>query len=337
MLPANLLEQGEGKMLLKRLTAAAFAGALTLGPVAAQDAAENTGHPNVLTFEQLADMFQMDPAGTEITVQTVAEGLHVFFGAGGNIAVSAGADGALIVDDQFPEMIPKVKASLKDLGVEAIDFVVNTHWHFDHADGNLVLGQEGTWIVSHAKARERMTADHLINFGPLAYEQKAYPPHAQSDITFDGTMQFHYNSELVELVHHGAAHTDGDTAVIFRGKNAVHMGDVYNNTGFPFIDADNGGSIEGIINFCQKVHDDIDDNTIVIPGHGPVVGRAELARYIEVLTIVRDRVQALIDEGKDLDAIIAANPTADLNEEMNANDTTLPAFLNRVYVSLTRS
>jgi glyoxylase-like metal-dependent hydrolase (beta-lactamase superfamily II) len=293
-------------------------------------------HDNVLTFEELTANFGMNLDTAEITTEKVADGLHVLFGVGGNIAVSTGEDGTLIVDDQFPQMMPKIKAALKELGSDKVDFVINTHWHFDHADGNITLGEEGTWIVSQSNSREMMLGDHLINFGPFAYEQKAYPTHALSDITFDTSMQFHFNGELIELVHNGPAHTSGDTAVIFRGRNSVHFGDVFNNTGFPFIDADNGGDLEGMIAFCQAVHDVIDDETVVIPGHGAITDRAKLARYIEVLTIVRDRVGALIAEGKDLDAIIAANPTADLNEEMSATDATLPSFLSRVYASLTR-
>ena len=175
-----------------------------------------------------------------------------------------------------------------------------------------------------------------LSDGPFAGEQKAYPEHALSDITFDRTMQFHINGETIELLHVGPAHTDGDTAVIFRGVNAVHLGDVFNNAGYPFIDADNGGDLAGMIAFCQAVHDAIDDDTKVIPGHGPVTDRAKLARYIEVLTIIQGRVQALIDDGKSLEEIMAVKPTADFDTEFQANAMMLPSFLSRVYASLMR-
>jgi len=181
-----------------------------------------------------------------------------------------------------------------------------------------------------------MLDDHIVNFGPFAAEQKAYPEHALSDITFDRTMQFHINDQKIDLLHIGPAHTNGDTAVVFRGVNAVHLGDVFNNSGYPFIDADNGGDLAGMIAFCQAVHDAIDDNTKVIPGHGPVTDRAKLARYIEVLTIVQGRVQALIDDGKTLQEIMAAKPTAEFDTEFQANEMMLPSFLSRVYASLTR-
>ncbi|SIN61225.1 Glyoxylase, beta-lactamase superfamily II [Parasphingorhabdus marina DSM 22363] len=298
--------------------------------------ARTTPAVEVMPMDQMLKLFGWDFDKTEIRTETLAEGFHVLFGLGGNIAVSVGKDGTLIVDDQFPQLMPKIKAALAELGSEKVDFVINTHWHFDHADGNLTLGREGSWIVSQSNSRDKMLNDHVINFGPFATEQKAYPEHALSDITFDKTMQFHINDQKIELVHVGPAHTTGDAAVIFRGVNAVHMGDVFNNAGYPFIDADNGGDMDGMIAFCQAVHDAIDDETKVVPGHGPVTTRAKLARYIAVLTIVRDRVQALIDEGKSLDDIVAAKPTADFDEEFQANPMMVPSFLSRVHASLTR-
>ena len=311
----------------KAIAAAAITFGLTI-PAAA--------HENVLTLDQMMALFGWDFESAEIKTEKVADNLWVLFGLGGNIAVSAGDNGVLIVDDQFPQLMPKIKAALREIGSDKVDFVINTHWHFDHADGNLTLGQEGTWIVSHAASREKMLTDNLINFGAIAYEQKAYPEHARSVITYDTTMQFHFNGERIDLVHPGPAHTSGDTAIIFRGQNAVHMGDVFNNTGFPFIDADNGGGLDGMIAFCQSVHDTIDDETIVIPGHGPVTDRATLKRYIEILSVTRDRMKALIAEGKSLDDIMATKPTAEFDFEMKADPQNVQTYIDRAYASLTR-
>lgn len=307
-------------------------------PAAAHDGpAANANPPGpVMPMDQMLQSFGWDFDKTEIKTQKLADGFYVLFGLGGNIAVSVGEDGTVIVDDQFPQLMPKIRAALADIGSEQVDFVINTHWHFDHADGNMTLGKEGSWIVSQANSRDMMMGDHNINFGPVSVEQKAYPKHALSDITFDNSMQFHLNDQKIELHHIGPAHTTGDTAVIFRGVNAVHLGDVFNNSGYPFIDADNGGDLDGMIAFCQAVHDAIDNDTMVIPGHGPVTDRAKLARYITVLTMIRNRVQALIDDGKSLEEIIAAKPTAEFDEEFMANDFSRPSFISRVYVSLTR-
>ena len=298
--------------------------------------AEPASYGPVMSADQIYTAFGWDFDKAEIRTEKLADGFYVLFGLGGNIAVSVGDDGTLIVDDQFPQLMPKIKAALKDVGSDKVDFVINTHWHFDHADGNLTLGKEGSWIVSQSNSRAMMLDDHIVNFGPFAGEQKAYPEHALSDITFDRTMQFHINDQKIELLHVGPAHTNGDTAVIFRGVNAVHMGDVFNNSGYPFIDADNGGDLAGMIAFCQVVHDAIDDDTKVIPGHGPVTDRAKLARYIEVLTIIQGRVQALIDDGKSLQEIMVDKPTAEFDTEFQANAMMLPSFLSRAYASLTR-
>ena len=202
--------------------------------------------PDPMDLNTLAKAFAWD-FDAEITAEKITDDLYVLFGVGGNIGVSIGSDGVFIVDDQFPQVMPKIKDKIAGLGGMQIDFAVTTHWHFDHAEGNLTLGPEGTWLVAHENSREMMKVDRVINLVQVAYEQKAYPESAWPDITFSDDMSFHLNGEQIDLYHFGPAHTTGDTAVVFRGSNAVHLGDVYNNSGYPFIDADNGGSIDGII------------------------------------------------------------------------------------------
>ncbi|MGB5724244.1 MAG: MBL fold metallo-hydrolase, partial [Parasphingorhabdus sp.] len=178
-------------------------------------------HGPLMSADQLHRAFGWDFEKTEIKTEKLADGFYVLFGVGGNIAVSVGEDGTVIVDDQFPQMIPKIQAALEQVGSENVDFVINTHWHFDHASGNLTLGEQGSWIVSQSNSRDMMLGDHIVNFGPFATAQDSYPQHALSDITFDQTMQFHINDQKIELLHIGPAHTTGDAAVIFRGVNAV--------------------------------------------------------------------------------------------------------------------
>lgn len=276
--------------------------------------------------------FEAQIAATEVTTQEVGDGLHVLFGVGGAIAASIGEQGVLIVDDQFPGMIPKIQAKIRELGGGDIDFAINTHWHFDHADGNLVLGPEGTWIVSQENSRDALTRDNVINLVTQSRDQPAYPADALPSITFEQHMRFHFNGEPIDLLHFGPAHTAGDAAVIFRNHNAVHMGDVFNNAGYPFVDADNGGSLAGIIAFCQGVLDEIDADTVVVPGHGPVVDAQALQDYVDMLSTIHDRIEALISDGASLEQVIAAEPTAEFDEARGN-----PAnFLNRSYTSMTR-
>lgn len=269
---------------------------------------------------------------TPIRAEKIADDFYVLFGVGGNIAVSLGANGVLIVDDQFPQMVPKYKVTIGELGGGAINFAINTHWHFDHADGNQALGPEGTWLVAHEQSRQMMTKNNVINLVTQTREQPAYPETALPVLTYDDHMRFHFNGERIDLLHFGPAHTAGDTAVIFRGHNVVHLGDVYNNAGYPFIDADNGGSLEGIIEFCSKVLEQIDPGTIVVPGHGPVSKYQDLVDYVAMLTTIRDRMMPLIRSGASLQQVVAARPTGEWDDKKGD-----PAnFINRAYTSLTR-
>jgi|TARA_Y100000310_G_scaffold133408_1_gene132418 glyoxylase-like metal-dependent hydrolase (beta-lactamase superfamily II) len=299
---------------------------------AIQPAAAERSYPEPMSLHKLLDAFGWHFDKAEIRAEKVDDDFYVLFGLGGNIALSIGEDGTLIVDDQFPELIPQIKARIKKLGGGDVDFVINTHWHFDHADGNQALGPDGSRLIAQANSRRMMLDDHVINLVGLTYNQKAYPPSALPTFTYDDTMQIHLNGGQIDLMHFGAAHTTGDTAIIFREHNAVHLGDVYNNTGYPFIDADNGGSLEGIIAFCQATLAELNRDSIVIPGHGPISDYQGLQNYISILSSVRDRMKKMIREGADLDAIEAAKITAEWDAKMGD-----PAgFIDRSYVSLTK-
>lgn len=282
---------------------------------------------------ELLESFGWDLATAEIKTQELGNGLYVLFGIGGNIGVSIGENGTLIVDDQFPEMMPKIEAAIAKIGGTNVDFAINTHWHFDHADGNLAFGPAGTWLVSQANSREMMTTPHIINLGLARYQQEAYPSNALPVITFDDRMSFHFNGQQIDLIHTGPAHTTGDAAILFREANVVHMGDVFNNTGYPFIDADNGGEIDGMIEFCEVVLAELKPGATVIPGHGPVTDDDALRRYIEMLKTVRERVSKMIDEGMSVEEAIAAKPTADFDEVFGDVSNSL-GFVDRVYTSL---
>ena len=315
---------------MKKILVAALA--LTVASAGAQDAPASD---EPLTLEQLLVQFNWNFDEAEITTQQVGEGLYVLFGMGGNIAVSVGEQGVLVVDDMFPELIPKVEAAIQAIGGQGIDFAINTHWHFDHAEGNLALGPGGTWIAAHQNSAEMMAKENILNMVITKYRQPPYPPAARPSIVYDDRMRFHFNGEEIDLVHAGPAHTAGDTAVIFKGHNAVHFGDVFNNTGYPFIDVDSGGSINGMIAFCQAILDEIGPDAIVIPGHGEVTDSATLQAYIDMLTTVRDRVATQMAEGKSLMAVVASNVATDLEDRYGPVTASL-GFVDRVYTSLSR-
>ena len=281
----------------------------------------------------LAQVTAEELAATEIRSERVGDNLYVLFGLGGNIVASIGQQGVLIVDTQFPALVPKYRAAIARLGGGDIRFAIDTHWHYDHADGNQTLGPDGVTLIAQANSRAMMTRDKVINtvIRP-PNPQPAYPSAALPVATFDDDMQMHFNGETIDLMHFGPAHTTGDAAVIFRGHNAVHLGDVFNNSGYPFIDADNGGDLDGMIRFCRAVLAELEPGAIVIPGHGPVADYAKLERYVEMLSDVRETIAALIADGASLQQVIAAQPTAKWDAEFG--DPT--RMIDRSYAALSR-
>lgn len=310
-----------------------LAGSLVLAAAVSAQAQEAPA-PAVapMDLDTLAGAFGWDFEGTVVKAEKLSEGLYLLFGVGGNVAVSIGEQGVLLVDDQFPQMMPKLKKAIKNLGGEGIDFVINTHWHFDHADGNLTLGPEGTWIIAQQESQKRMGEAHLINLVIAQYQQPAYPPAARPVISYGDTMQLHFNGQDIDLLHFGPAHTTGDTAVFFNQANVVHLGDVF-NAGYPFIDVDNGGDLDGVIHFCEAVLTRVDDNTKVVPGHGPVLNKQGLIDYIAMLRTMRSRIAGLLAEGASVEEVMAAKPTAEFDERYG--DPTM--VIDRAYTSIARA
>ena len=290
-----------------------------------------TNSHEYMNFDELSSVFGWDFDSAEVRSEQVAPGIHVLFGVGGNVLVSIGDQGTLMVDSQFAQMIPKLESAVAELGGDGIDFTINTHWHFDHADGNPALGRDGTWIVAQSNSRRMMAGEHPINLVTAAYLQPPYPPEAMPVISFTDHMQFHFNGATIDLLHFGPAHTTGDTAVLFREANVVHMGDVF-NASYPFIDAGNGGDIEGMIRFCSKVLQQLNDDSVVVPGHGPVMGYDEFENYIDMLETVAARIDAMIDAGMSLEDVIAARPTVGFDEQYGEPER----FIDRAYTSLSR-
>ena len=242
----------------------------------------------------------------EITSELVAPSIYMLQGSGGNIGVSIGDDGVLVVDDQYAPLTARIAAAIRALTDAPVEYVVNTHFHYDHTGGNENFGQLGAAIVAHEQSRIRMLNDQLVGTTP----QPASAPEALPEITFDQSVRFHYNGQTVDIFHLGRAHTDGDAMVYFREANVIHAGDVFVRYGLPFVDTGNGGTINGLIRFVEAVAQVIDEDTRIIPGHGSVATRQDLIEYGAMLRTIRDRVQAGIDEGHSLGEILASDPTA---------------------------
>ena len=280
--------------------------------------------------QAVLDAFGWDLKKAEITIERINENNHVLFGLGGNILVNSGKDGVLIVDDQFPQLKNKIMSAIRKIGGRKIDYIVNSHWHFDHAEGNIAFGKTGSRIIAHENSRFMMINPQPINLVSVVYPQQPYPSHALPQITYQDTMTVSLNGEEIGLYNFGSAHTTGDTAVYLKQSNILHMGDVFNTSGFPFIDAGNGGNIDGIINFCRSVLSVVNDETIVVPGHGPISTTQDMQNYIDMLVVVRDRIKNLIDKEKTLDEILDAHPAQEW--EARFGDATM--LVDRAYTGL---
>ena len=272
------------------------------------------------------------PAEVEIQTVTVAEGIYMLVGQGGNIGVSAGEDGVFLIDDQFAPLTAKIKAAVAAVSDQPIRFLVNTHWHFDHTGGNENFGNEEVVIVAHDNVRKRLTSGGLI-----AFFDNQIPPAAKAAlpvITFADSVTLHLNGDDLHVFHVPPAHTDGDSVIHFQQANVVHMGDLYFNGLYPFIDNSSGGSVDGVIAAVDKILATIDDDTRIIPGHGPLSNRAELAVYLEMLKDVRARIGALVEAGKSLEETVAAKPTAAWDETWGKTFLTPEQFTGIVYSNL---
>lgn len=265
----------------------------------------------------------------QIATEKVAEGVYMLRGAGGNIGVSAGADGIFLVDDEYAPLTPKVEAAIAAISDKPVRFLLNTHWHPDHTGGNENFGKAGVLIVAHDDVRKRMSVEQFIE----AFGMKAppSPKAALPVVTFNDAVTFHVNGDEIHAFHVPPAHTDGDSIVHFRKANVVHMGDLYFNGMYPFIDLGTGGSVEGMIRAADRALSFSDANTRIIPGHGPVSGRGELAAFRDMLAMVRDRIKSMAAAGKNLEQVVAARPTRDFDEKWGKGFLKPETFIEIVY------
>ncbi len=251
----------------------------------------------------------------------------------GNIGVSAGADGAFVIDDQFAPMTERIIAAVAELTDQPIAFVANTHWHGDHSGSNENFGRMGYTIVAHENVRARLNSIQYHLFFKTGTRPR--PADALPVITYDDRMTFHLNDEVIEVIHVPVAHTDGDSAFYFREANVLHTGDAFINRGYPLIDIASGGSIKGLIEAANQMLEIVNDETIIIPGHGPLADRARMIEIRDMLADARERVVALIDQGMSLNEIKAAKPLATLDPEWGQALVKGRAFVTIIYQSET--
>lgn len=265
---------------------------------------------------QGAPLAAQDQEDVVIEATALEDDLFMLTGRGGNLGLSIGADGAFLIDDQFAPLTEKIQAAIAELTDEPVRWVLNTHWHGDHTGGNENLGNAGAMIVAHQNVYRRMNP---AEFSDLVGRSDQAPRKALPVVTFNEGVQFHWNDRHIQVTHIGEAHTDGDAIVHFPEANVFHMGDTFFRNRYPFIDTGSGGDVDGVIAAANFVLSRSDDETRIIPGHGPLSTPEDLRAYRDMLEIVKLRVAALVAAGRTEDQIVAAAPTADLDQVWGAN------------------
>ncbi len=248
---------------------------------------------------------QQDWSKVEITAEKITDNIYVLYGSGGNIGVLTGEDGVILIDDQYAPLSEKIKVAVSELSPDKVQYVLNTHWHGDHTGGNENFANEGAMIIAHDNVLERLSSEQVMK----AFNRTvpASPEAAWPVITFAEDIKVHLNDEDLHLIHVHNAHTDGDAFVYFTKANVLHMGDCFFNGRFPFIDLGSGGSIDGAIKAVSVALMLVDDDTLIIPGHGSVGSKEDLLDYHRMLHTMKGRVVKAMAEGKTIDEIKAMN------------------------------
>jgi glyoxylase-like metal-dependent hydrolase (beta-lactamase superfamily II) len=275
---------------------------------------------------------QRDYSKVEIKATKVAGNVYMLEGAGGNIGVSVGTDGILIVDDQFAPLADKIRAALKGLNPGKLRFILNTHWHGDHTGGNVAFGPEAP-IIAHDNVRKRLSTEQRIEFFKSTVPPA--PKEALPVITFNQSLSVHFNGEEIRAIHFPNGHTDGDSVIFFTTSNVVHLGDDFFAGGFPFVDVDSGGNVVGLAKNIGEIITKIPAGAKLIPGHGPLSTIDDLKLYHRMLLETTDIVRQKIAAGKTLDQI-KSEGLPDEWKSWGTGFIKTDQWIQLVHISLTR-
>jgi glyoxylase-like metal-dependent hydrolase (beta-lactamase superfamily II) len=288
----------------------------------------------LLSLATVAIAQDRDFSKVQIKVTKVGGTVYMLEGAGGNIGASVGEDGIVVVDDQYAPLADRIQAALKGITDKPVRFIINTHYHGDHTGGNAYFQKQAP-IIAHDNVRKRLeSGGGAGNGGSVHLDFKPASKEALPILTFDHDVTIHLNGEDIRALYFPAGHTDGDSIIFFPKSNVVHMGDDFVTYGFPFIDVESGGSINGMIDAVEKVIAQLPPDVKVIPGHGPVSGPDDMRTYTKMLKDTRDVVLKAIKEGKTLDQMKQAK-LLDPWKKYSGDFISEDAFLETLYNSLT--
>lgn len=275
------------------------------------------------------------PAEVSFKTTEVAKGIYMLSGengfTGGNLGLLVGDEAVILIDDSMPQFLDKMQSSIKGVTERPIDYVLNTHLHGDHTGNNSAVSEAGAHIIAHENVRQRLIKNGVKEDDVM----KPAPKNTLPVITFHEAIHLYFNEQPMKVVHVPHAHTDGDSVIHFTNANVIHAGDVFFNNRFPFIDLNSGGSVEGMISALKKIHSMADDKTKIIPGHGELADIKDLKSAIDTLEDSRNKIQTLIDQGLDEEAIVAENPLAKYHDNWNWGFITTEKMVKQLFKGLT--
>lgn len=261
-------------------------------------------------------------------------GVHMFMGAGGNVGVSVGDDGVVLVDTQFAEMVDKLTAAVKAITPQPIKYVLNTHWHFDHTGGNEGFGKAGVRIIAHENVFLRMSTNQVMPAMNMKFDPS--PAAALPLLTYSNNSTLRANGLTAQMIHLPDAHTDTDAMIFFKEANIIHTGDVYVRGAYPFVDTASGGTLRGMIKARKTILTLTNAETQIIPGHGALSNAEELKASIAMLEEMEKRTTKAIRAGKSLEQFLASNPTADFDAAWAPRADQGKVFATRAYDDIAR-
>jgi cyclase len=288
----------------------------------------------VMVLVSMSFLYAQEQVEVQVGVEKLGEKLYMFWDSGGkgNTVVLTGDDGVLMIDTKVENSVDKLLAKIAELSEKPIRFAIITHWHFDHVGGNEKVAKTGATIIAHENVRKHMSIEHDMKL--LNTKVSPSPEIARPMVTFKKEITFHLNGEDVKVFHLEPGHTDGDAVIFFQNANVIHMGDLYFEGLYPYIGIYSGGSINGMIKVINQILPMIDENTKVVPGHGPVSNKARLQKYVSMLTTIRDNVSRLMQEGNTMDKVIATKPTRAFDEKWGKGFLPPDQFAKLVYMDL---
>jgi cyclase len=292
----------------------------------AQQASAAPSHAGMIQSMQAAG------AVTAIKITRLRDTLFLLQGVGGNMVAQFGPDGVLLIDSSVNTAAPKVKQALASLGPQPLKLLINTHWHFDHTDGNAAMHDAGALILAHENTRLRMSSPQHME--ALDVDFPAAATSALPQEIFQDQAHVFFNNDDLRLVHFAPAHTDSDIYILFKSANVLHAGDIWFNGTYPLIDDSSGGRIDGMVRASSLLVALADNETKIIPGHGALGDKAGLTAYRDMLVTVRDRVQGLKQGGRSIQEAVEAKPTSDLDAKWGAGMMTPDLFVRQVYKTL---